>query len=548
MIDRLSAQTRERLRERPADVAAGRGVADVTTGNLAAYEHYFKSRQALDLYEPDRARKELEAALQIDPQFALAHYQRAVLDAWTPVWIKASQTGDETSRRTMQEHLVTAMKMADRLPEKERLALLGWKATVEGRPEEAQRLRDQAAEAYPQDKEAVFWAGDVRFHEAKYDEAIPYFDRALKLDPDYVLALNHLAICYETMGMAEQQLQASRRWSDIAHSPESYRSAGRALLSLDRRDEAEQEFRRAFQLDGKYQPPPALAYWLMYQGRPHDAEAMARDALRSLEKRPAGEAELPGNDMSSELVSDLRLLVHALGQQGRLRDAQAVVDGASQAGVKPADVAMMRLGFATGTRSAAQIQEAAAEAERAGLMKSAKPLMSVAISLALVGDLAGAAGFVERARSAPDWMELEPMQHQLYEALAAWRTGRLDEAESLLRRFSDGRAVRGRYVGLSILGEIQIARGQDAAGAASLEKARAIRWSSHNDVRAWLDPSSLFLLASAYERLGEREKALERVDALLRNWERADRDLPRLAEARALKKRLAPKTAHATQR
>jgi len=547
MIDRLSARAREQLRERPADLEGGRGVADVTTANLAAYEHFFKARQAMDLYQQDAAIRELDAALKIDPQFALAHYQRAVLDAWTPTWIKASTTGDEASQRTMKEHLQNATRLSDRLPEKERLALLGWKATVENRGEEARRLRDQAAEAYPQDKEAVFWAGDVRFHEGRYDEAMPYFERAAKLDPNYVLALDHLARGYETLGMPERQLETARRWIEVAHSAEAHRYAARALLSQDRRDEAEQEFRKAFALDGRFWPPPSLAQWFMFHGRAHEAAAMAREGLASLAKRGPVTDGSSQHEKPSEAGQYGWILVSALAQQGRLREARTVLDGLPQANVPPADVANLRLGFGRGTRSLEQVLAGSAEVERSGL-KGARMLLSVAISFALVGDAGAAEAMADRARAAPDWVDVEPAQRQLYDGLVAWRTGRLDEAETALRAYADGPNVGRRYVGQSLLGELQISRGRDAEGAAMLENARALRWSGSFDSRPWIDPAALFLLAGAYERLGERQKAHERVDELLKLWQRADADLPRLAEAKAMKKRLAPKTAQATQR
>jgi tetratricopeptide (TPR) repeat protein len=549
MIDRLSAQTRERLRERPADLAGGRGVADVTTANLAAYEHYFKGRQAMDLYRFDAATQEFEAALKIDPQFALAHYQRAVIDAWTPVWTKASSTGDEASLRTMQAHLVNAMRLADRLPEKERLALLGWKATVENRREEALRLRDQAFEAYPQDKEAAFWAGDVRFHEGKYDAAMPYFERALELDPNYVLSLDHLARGFELLGKPERELDVSRRWIEVSHSAESHRFAGRAILSLDRPDEAEREFRNAFELDGKLWPSPALAYWLLAQGRAREAEAMARQGLATVSRRATEQKDA---DAHSQRAAYLRLLVSTLGQQGRWREAQALVDGLAEAGVPDVDVAQLRLGFGTATRSLDRVLAAGAEAERAGLLRSAKPLLSAAVSVAYLGNPAAAALLAERARAAPDWADVEPAQVRFYDALVAWRAGRLDDAEALFRTFAESPVVPLRYRGLHLLAEVQLARGKDAEGAASLERTRAMPWSPAIEGRSWIDQDVLFLLAGAYERLGERPKALERIDELLKGWQRADADLPRLAEARALKKRVSPKTAQgpsqATQR
>ena len=548
MIDRLSAQTRERLREQPEAAAQARKVAEVTTGNLAAYEHYFKARQALDLMKPEEALRELERALALDPDFALAHYQRAVVDAWSPVWVKASKTGDEASVRTMQSHIDAAMRLADRLPEKERLALLGWRATLDRRHEEAQRLRDQAAEAYPEDKEAVFWAGDVRFHEGRYDAALPYFERALKLDPNYVLALNHEAMCHEQLGQSEGQLAAARRWNAVAPSAEALRFEGRALLALDRRDEAEQVMRRATDLDQRWWPSPALASWFMYQGRPHDAEAMAREGVRNAAGRTPPPASAPDEERDSELVGYQRLLASALGQQGRMREARAVVDGMEASGVKPVDAAMARLGFGTGTRNPAIIRDALAWLDGQGALKGAKALLGASFSSAVAGDAPGAAGFLERARAAPDWPDVYPESRTAAEALIAWRSGRVADAEGLLRTLAEGKTVGARYLGSVLLGEVLVAGGRDADAVAALERARSMPWSGAMDSRAWFGPSSTLLLAAAYERLGERQKGLERVDELLRLWQRADPDLPRLAEAKALKKRLAPKTAQATQR
>jgi tetratricopeptide (TPR) repeat protein len=278
MIDRLSARAREQLRERPADLAGGRAVAEVTTGNLGAYEHYFKARQAMDLRQFDRAKEELQAALRIDPEFVLAHYQTAVLDAWT---VKPGYA-DEAAVRTAQEHLDSAVRLASRLPDKERLALLAWKATWEKHPEEAKRIRDEAAAAYPQDKEAVFWAGDIRFHGGETAEAIPFFERALQLDPEYTLVQEHIVLALSALDRRADQLRWAQRWAGRSRDPDSYRALGRTLLASDRRDEAVAAFREATAIDGHLAFPPAVAAYLGYHGRAHEAEGELRRALASL--------------------------------------------------------------------------------------------------------------------------------------------------------------------------------------------------------------------------------------------------------------------------
>ena len=546
MIDRLSAQTRERLRERPGDVARERPVADVTTANLAAYEHFFRARQAIDLWRPDEGRSELEAALRIDPGFALARYQRAVLDAWTPVWVKASKTGDEASLRIMRDHIADAMKLADRLPEKERLALLAWKATVDGQWDEAKRLRDQAATAYPEDKEAVFWAGDVRFHRAEWEAALPYFERALKLDPSYVLALNHLTLLNDTLGRPRDELAAARRWAEVAQSPESHRFAGRALLSLDRRDEAEQEFRKATEPEGRPWPPAELVQWFLYQRRPHHAEQLARDGLAAAARAP-GPAS-PDAEHWNDAVAYRRLVVSALVQQGRIREAREAVDDAAHAGIPAQDAIRLRQGLGTSIRSAADVHRALADAEAAGLLKGARPLLGAALSLAAAGDAGAAVGYAARAQAEPDWAEVDPMQRSLYEGVAAMRAGRHAEAEATLRAVAARPDVNSRYLGQMLLGEALLAAGKDGEGAAVLEQALAMPWSGAIDARSFFDPGALLQLARSEERAGERARAREHVDELVRLWQRADADYAPAVEAKAMKKRLAAATAQATQR
>ena len=66
---------------------------------------------------------------------------------------------------------------------------------------------DRVAEAYPLDKEAVFYAGDARFHSQDRFSAVPYFERALQLDSGYTLVKGHMAGLMATMGPTPTQLE-----------------------------------------------------------------------------------------------------------------------------------------------------------------------------------------------------------------------------------------------------------------------------------------------------------------------------------------------------
>ncbi len=551
MIDRLSARAREQLHERPADVAGGRGVADVTTANLAAYEHYFKGRQALDLARFDEARSELQAALKVDPQFALAHYQTAVLDAWTvkPGW------SDEASVKNVQQHIDTAVRLADRLPDKERLALLAWKATWEKRNGEALRLRDEAADRWPQDKEAVFWAGDIRFHTGDTVAAVPYFERALKLDPAYALAEQHTVLAYSALDRRPELVALTRRWADRARDAESYRALGRALLAVDRRDEAVGVFAKATALDGHLRYPPALAQYLAYHGRAHEAEAQVRKALASLPPPAPGDGAPPKEgvvtkDMTPEMerVALVRTLVDLLVYQGRLREAREVLGSMEGSGIGLRDVAGARLGFVVATGSPADYQAAEQAVEKVGADVRGAFQLDLAIARALSGDPAGAEAMAPAIFSAADASEYAPYVRELFDGVVAWKKGDLAAAADRLGVAPSIPYVDPRYKSLVLLGEVDLARGRNDAAIAALEQARAIGFVPYVSSLSTFRPLGLFRLAVAYERVGDRVRAHERVDELLKMWHRADPDLPHLAEAKALQRRVSPRTAQATQR
>ena len=77
------------------------------------------------------------------------------------------------------------------------------------------------------------------------------------------------------------------------------------------------------------------------------------------------------------------------------------------------------------------------------------------------------------------------------------------------------------------------------AAATALEDARGLDFTLSLTNRFWTYPLLLQIVSECHERNGDLARARERNDELLRTWKRADRDLPLLAEATALRERLA---------
>jgi predicted Zn-dependent protease len=177
-----------------------------------------------------------------------------------------------------------------------------------------------------------------------------------------------------------------------------------------------------------------------------------------------------------------------------------------------------------------QPAERAAAAEEALRLDPAQGYL--AVYLAYCGQLAEA----ERHGAG-----LEPgsVTRQKLDAVLAWKRGDPGRAAALLRA-ADERDPYGQDYGMLpsfLLAEASAATG-DWEGAAAATRRYLSFW-PRGLYRSWAYPRSVFLLALAQERVGRRAEARSAIDVLLHLWKNADPGIPLLAEARALRGRLA---------
>ena len=168
---------------------------------------------------------------------------------------------------------------------------------------------------------------------------------------------------------------------------------------------------------------------------------------------------------------------------------------------------------------------------REGMAGSPQSAGAVAADLALLGDAQHAAelGAALPARS-PD--------RALLDGVLAWRSGDVEGAKARLRAVDAVTPIipAGTFNGLPpsyVLAEIAAASGHDAEVIAAVDRLRTL-W-SHLASHAWILPRASFLRARAQARLGRGEDARRGLDQLLAQLQRADPDVPLVAEARALR-------------
>ncbi len=512
MIDRLSERTRRAFRERPPEIRDSEvKVAQVTTPNLEAYQHYFLGQECMD--RPARAGSwtsqrdcagEFRRALALDPAFALAHYQLA--------YLAGIEHGPSAER---DAEMREALRHIDRAPPKEQLLIRAWNAHLDGRDDEAMLLYRKVIDSYPDQKQALYLAGDLLYHRDDLASAVPYFEKVLELDPYFDWPLDHLAQALGSLRLREGLAERVRGWRALQPLPAVLHALTVAQVWLGDPEGAVATARQAVAAGGGSAAGEDLVRAYLFADRLSDAEAELRKAAApGAPLRPLAYAHLAG----------------VLATQGRRTEGRKILDAlGSRLGSEPADLAPLlysKIAYDAGDGDPVRLRR------ESGPLAAADPGMAAeaAVFLAYLGDLEHAA-----ALAGPLWPGSAAAE--TYASVVAWRKG--DAVGAMVRlRALDARSPlpRGGLAPSFLLGEVAASAGRDREAVEALRRYQSL-WPL-GPSRGWAYPRSLLLVSRSLERLGERDRARREVDRLLALWRRADPDLELLRDARELRARV----------
>jgi Tfp pilus assembly protein PilF len=162
----------------------------------------------------------------------------------------------------------------------------GVKSISEGRISLGLSSLRQAVEIEPRNSLYHNAVGAVLLNIGRHADAQVEFQKAVELDPTYADAYHNLGSAYAEQARWDEAIVAYRRAlaQTIYNRPEAtYNNLGYAYWALDRRKEAEEAFRAALQLDSRLVPSHFwLGVLLQKEGRQAEATAHLR-AARDLE-------------------------------------------------------------------------------------------------------------------------------------------------------------------------------------------------------------------------------------------------------------------------
>ncbi len=519
LIDELSEKTRERLRERPAEIEARSvSVSRLTTPNLEAYHHFFRGEELVDRLKFKEAGREFARAIQLDSTFGLAYYRYAYAQSWL-------LAKEEPSLRLIEK----AFALLDRIPKRQQFLVRAVYAQITQGFEAGVAVLKQMEKRYPDDKEMIYNIGDWCYHAGRYNEAETYLSRSLAMDSSNTRALQHLTWVYWETGRYEDMLRLAKtyvRWNPNLEAYGLVASAYACLRELEPGEAYFQETLRRY--PDRYAARAGLADLYIY----HEHFTEAEQALKPL--------IVPGVESHARQAGYYRLAkVHFY--QGRFRDGLSDLDKLAALEREDADTTAFVGTLLLKARQAYQgwgdvgkawqLVEPCLEFESA-LRNSVNP-GELSILLVCRGEYERAlqvSGVYGSSGTALRW-------RQILQFLIRASKGERASADSLGRFLLKEVHLSPAFELLvaNRLGQLEFELGNLEEAAVCMRRVQELKTDTFG-FRSVRYARSYYWLGRIYEAKGDLDLARENYARFLGLWHRADRDLPGLVDA---KRRLA---------
>jgi eukaryotic-like serine/threonine-protein kinase len=520
MVDSLTTQIARHFE--PGGAASGNAPAieQALTSNVEAYRHYQLGFDYEQRYLTDEAIRELQEAVRLDPQFALAYLRLSANYRFQGDLRKA----DELDRRIEQ--------LQSRLPRHEQLLFQVNQARRSRDFETVIRGLDSIISEFPRDSFSRMTLGSL-LHTINQDErAVNVLHEGLAPDPKDENLLNILGYAYANLGNQAAALQANDQYITVRpNDPNPWDTRGDILYQFGRDDEAIAAYRKTLELKPDFQGyEEYLKLVSVYadQGK----FALAEAALQEYAQRtpplyrlylPIFQAQM--QQLRGDLDSALQSYRNAVSQLARGDQGR----GAGDTLQSLAAIATLT-GDASAALSFAQQQKLHGE-----------ELPAVALLEAVRGEQATSERALQQYAATHTWISPQFIERQ--------RT--LNGMTAAMVR-NDGRGVlaaAGRLPDLTALG-VLFAKARASLllnDYASAEQGFRRILFEHRyvgnsaDMRAHIPLYSLlarYYLGQLYEATGKSQQAIDEYQSFLSHFERSRTRLPQVAEAAAALKRL----------
>ncbi|MFQ5636651.1 MAG: protein kinase [bacterium] len=516
LIDRLSEETRKRLKEKAEEIQNTRqNIVEVTTTSLEAYQHYFLGKQFINKLKFQEAEDELRKAIAIDSTFALAYYQLAYASIWF-------------LRKDANPWIQKAMNHIQKVPEKEQYLIRALKAIIDNKMIEAISLYKAVIKSYPNEKDALFEIGDLSYHSGDYQTAETHLAKVLELDPAFERALGHIIWTYWAMGHYDKGLEFSKQY--VARSTNQY-AYDYLAATYNRKGDFEnafQTYRRALVLfPNSLMPIIGVGQVHIFKNEYEKAEAEFKKLLET--SRPLRQQR--------EGYNSLAMIYAYMGRFDEVLDMSDKVIEIDQELRDTTDLAMSYINQAFWLIAGRNDEQQARQALTKGLELVDFEVFNFSRSLfhtyLKLGEFEKASDLENNKLGIAI-----PFLDNIVNGYSQRAAG---QYEAALKNFQI--SFDSSWPGTRVSVGCELARGwleagQNEKAIESIEKCQ--QYFVYNQNRAVMYSRSFYLLGTIYEKMDNFKRAIENYEIFLQLWKDADEELPELLDAKARLKKLTP--------
>jgi len=271
-VDALAKRVRKDLGESFAGIRNNSlPLAQVTTRSLEALQLYSRATDAMAQGDADNAQALLQSALELDPDFAMAHRRLARL------YYSAGNREQEL------EHLTRAYNLRKTVTDREQRLIEESYYSVRGQYEKAVESLVLLVNLYPDDPDAQYELALAYLYSGNAANAEKYLRQVLKLNPFSAPAYDYLVRVLARRNENAQAVGAYRQAETLGlQSPSLHWGLGLALLGEGKENEATGEFTRMQEAGEMYQNIGRLylARTAIYEGKLASATEQLKADIR----------------------------------------------------------------------------------------------------------------------------------------------------------------------------------------------------------------------------------------------------------------------------
>jgi tetratricopeptide (TPR) repeat protein/predicted Ser/Thr protein kinase len=256
-------------------------VSGVTTDSMEAYQHYLQGLENFRKLYSQEAAEDLEKAVAIDPEFAMAYWHLAV------TYISLGRQNDAKGAINKAKH------NASKATEKERLYIDAvYAGLVEESGEKFLNILQNLSQKYPKEKFCYLMLGQSYRRQGDRQKSLEMLQKALALDPEYGEAHNVIGYAYIDLKDYDKAVRHLEKYTALnPRDPNPLDSLGDVYFAMGKLDDALASYSKAVTLKPDFfMTYPKLAY--IY--------ALKEDYPKALEliDRRLAEASVPADQLA----------------------------------------------------------------------------------------------------------------------------------------------------------------------------------------------------------------------------------------------------------